>query len=125
MENIQLKPTQNTPKIDFLTNGNLMITGSLYAENAKDFFAPLHAWVANLHIKEVNVELRIEYLNSACSKEIFRLLQRLKQNEKIETIHIKWYYQKGDEDARETGELISNALTSVDFELIEYDKGNS
>jgi len=124
MNNLLLKATHNTPKIAFLTTGNLMISGSLYVENAREFFDPLFVWIANLQTREVNFELRIEYLNSACSKEIFRLLQKLNQNEQIETINITWYYQRGDEDALETGQLLSGALASMHFDLIEYDKEN-
>jgi len=120
MKDLSRKATHCTPLIKFITTGNLSMTGSLYPENAKEFFDPLIEWVMALQTKEVNFEMTIEYLNSACSKKLFELLQRLMNNKFIETVHIKWYYQKGDEDAFETGKLLLETLHAIHFELIEF-----
>ena len=91
MENIRIKQTHNTLKIEFLVSGDPKITRSLFVENSKDFFEPLHTFATGLQAVEVNVGFGIKYINSACSKEIFRFLQKLRNNPNIRTILAKWF----------------------------------
>ena len=76
----------------------------------------------NLQVKQVDFILKIDYLNSACSKKLFELLKRLRNNKYIGTINAKWYYQKDDDDGLETGQLLSESIPEIHFELIEFDK---
>jgi len=124
MNDLLLKATHSTPRIEFFATGDLSIGGSIYPEDAKEYFHPLMEWVMNLRIKKVNFIMRIDYLNSTCAKKLFELLKRLRNNKYIDTINIKWYYQKDDEDGLETGQLLSESLPEIHFDLLEYEKKN-
>lgn len=121
MEDIHIKPSKNTPRIDFYSNGNLLLAGSVYSENAKEFFDPIINWVIELKIDVVNFDLKIEYINTACAKKLFELLQELSQNSQVETVNVKWFYLKGDEDALETGQILSESIPKLNFRFVEYD----
>ncbi len=122
MNDLHVKPSKNTPQIDFYTNGNLVLTGSVYSENAKEFFQPVIEWIVNLETEEVNFDLKINYINTASAKKLFELLQELSRNTKIKKINTKWFYEEGDEDGLETGQLLSESIPNLNFKFIEYDE---
>lgn len=121
MENLRIKPTKNTPQVDFYTNGNMAITGSVYSENAREYFKPLLDWVTDLNTPEINFDMKIEYINTACAKKLFELLQDLDKNAHLQTLNIRWFYPKGDEDALETGQILSESLVRMKFKFVEFD----
>ena len=121
MADLHLKPTKNTPRVDFYSNGNMVLSGSVYSENARELFDPIIEWVIALAIPEVNLELKIEYINTACAKKLFELLQELSKNMSINTVNVKWYYMKDDEDGLETGQLLSDSIKNLNFSFVEYD----
>lgn len=120
MSDLHINPSKNTPKIDFYTNGNLILSGSVYSENAKEYFDPIIDWIRNLETEEVNFDIKLEYINTACAKKLFELLQVLARNSKIENINIKWFYEEGDEDGLETGQLLSESIPRLKFMFIPY-----
>ncbi len=122
MNDLHIKPSKNTPQIDFYANGNLVLTGSVYSENAKEFFQPVIEWVVNLETEEVNFDLKINYINTASAKKLFELLQELSRNTQIKKINTKWFYEEGDEDGLETGQLLSESIPNLNFKFIEYDE---
>ena len=121
MADIHIKPSKNPPRIDFYSNGNLILTGSVYSENAKELFDPIISWVVNLETEEVNFDLKIDYINTACAKKLFELLQELARNSHIKKVNVKWFYQKGDEDGLETGQILSESITRLNFKFVEYE----
>ena len=56
MNDLHINPSKNTPKIDFYTNGNMILSGSVYSENAKEFFDPVIKWIVELEVEEVNFD---------------------------------------------------------------------
>ena len=122
MEDLQIEPTKKTPLIDFYTSGKLVMAGSAYSENAKEFFDPIIDWIVNLQAEEVDFDMIIEYINTSSAKKLLELLQKLERNEHIQSRRVKWYYEKWDEDGLETGQTLAESLPRINFEYIEYEK---
>jgi sulfatase maturation enzyme AslB (radical SAM superfamily) len=122
MQDLQIEPTNNTPLIDFYTSGKLILAGSAHAENAKEFFDPVIAWIEELAVPEVDFDLILEYINTSSAKKLLELLQKLERNKQIQTIRVKWFYQEWDEESLETGEILAESLTRLKFEFITYEK---
>jgi TATA-box binding protein (TBP) (component of TFIID and TFIIIB) len=122
MENLRIKPTKNTPLIDFYISGKLVMTGSAYSENAEEYFKPVIEWIKNLEAVDVNAKMMFDYLNTSSSKKILMFLHTLELNKQIKTIRINWYYEKGDDDILETGQIFEESLKRTTFEFTEYEK---
>ena len=122
MEDLQIQPTKNSPLIDFFTSGKMVLAGSAYAENAKEFFEPVIQWIEDLETEEVDFDLIIDYINTSSAKKLYELLQKLQHNRRIGKKKINWFYQKWDEDNLETGKILSESLPSIEFDFVEYEK---
>lgn len=125
MEVKTLDPTDDTPGI-LLDKGNneFKFSGKSLPEDVTAFFTPILDWLTEYSQdpnKESTVEFRMEYFNSASSKQILDILtlfENIHQNGS--TIHVKWYYQSDDEDMEEAGESYEE-LVDVPFEMIAYE----
>lgn len=122
MQDLQIDPGRNTPLIDFNTSGKLVLAGSAHAENAKEFFDPIIAWVEELNAPEVDFDLILEYINTSSAKKLLELLQKLERSNSIQTARINWYYQEWDEESLETGEILAESLPGLKFSFITYEK---
>jgi hypothetical protein len=122
MENLRIKPTKNTPLIEFYISGKLVISGSAYSENADEYFKPVIDWIKELPAEEVNAKMIMEYMNTSSAKKILMLLQTLELNENVKAIRINWQYEKGDDDILETGQILEESLKRSIFEFTEYEK---
>lgn len=117
MERLEIKRTKYTFGINFdADSGHLLIEGSSYPENAIAFFQPIHDWLKT-YIHDVGrplqVDLKIEYLNTSSSKCILDFLETLNQfHHRNGFVTVKWYYEKDDDDMLETGEEFGE---DVDF----------
>ena len=119
MNDLHINPSKNTPKIDFYTNGNMILSGSVYSENAKEFFDPVIKWIVELEVEEVNFDLKIDYVNTASAKKLFELLQEFTRNRHIKKVNIKWFYEAGDEDGLETGQILAESIPGLNFKFVE------
>ncbi|MBN1949749.1 MAG: DUF1987 domain-containing protein [Bacteroidales bacterium] len=122
MEDLQITPTKNTPLVDFFTSGKLIMAGSAFAENAKEFFDPILDWIDELEVETVDFDLILDYINTASAKKLFELLKMLQNSRRINHVKINWFYQKWDEDSLETGKILAESLTEIKFSLVEYEK---
>ena len=104
-----MKRTAKTPLIKFDSKqGKIEIKGRSIPENSVEFYKPLIDSLeryASSPVIPTEVNIQLEYFNTASSKCILDVLKRL------ETIHrqgnqviINWYYEEDDEDMREAGE---------------------
>ena len=119
MKNLFIKATKNTPNVEFSREGKLELKGSAYPENAKEFFDPLIAWVSELDVDRINLDLNLEYINTAAAKKILELLKTLESNEVIGTFNVRWFYERGDEDGLETGQFLDESLKRIKFEYVD------
>lgn len=122
MEDLLINPTKNTPLVDFFSSGKLAMTGSAFAENAKEFFDPIIIWIEELTSTKVDFDLNLNYINTASAKKLYELLQKLHLNKQIEEIRINWFYEQWDEDSLETGKILADSLPRAVFQYIEYEE---
>ncbi len=124
MQKLVIKKTEDTPAVIFIPENNIFqIVATSWPENASEFYKPVLQWIQNYFnnspLKETIFQFRLEYINSASSKQVAKILKLLKDfssdNNKIK---IKWYYEKGDFDMRKEGKRFAMIL-NLDIELIE------
>ncbi len=80
MEVLKFAPTRNTPEIVLNPDGMIQISGRSIHENAAAFFAPVEEWISsymNSPANITNVDMALEYFNSASAKIIISLLQKI------------------------------------------------
>jgi hypothetical protein len=122
MTNINLEGTEDTPKIILDSNNHIFeISGRSLPEDCAQFYKPILDWLDAFSPSEsVNFVFKLDYFNTASSKLILDILNRL---EKIKNngnqVTISWYFAEDDEDMQEAGEEFSE-LVEVPFELKSY-----
>jgi hypothetical protein len=121
MEDLQIQPTKKTPLIDFYTSGKLILAGSVYPENSKEFFEPVIDWIRELEAHEVDFDMIVEYMNTSAAKKIWELLKSLQANKKVSSIKINWFYQEWDDDILETGKILADSLPDIGFNFVVYE----
>lgn len=126
MEKYEIKGSPKTPTIIFdLVTGNLEISGRSIPENSIDFYRPLidaldkYSTIAK---PATNVNIMLEYLNTASSKCILDVFR------KLETIHkagsaviVNWHYEDDDDEMLEAGEEYSFSV-GVPFKMVPVTK---
>jgi hypothetical protein len=120
MHIINLEGTEDTPRIILdKPNGIFEISGRSLPEDTQEFFKPVLEWISE-YAKKPNPEtifvFKLEYFNTASSKLILDILNRLEQ---IPGVAIDWYYHEDDEDMEEAGTEFSE-LVEVPFEFKTY-----
>jgi hypothetical protein len=120
MKNISLEPTTSTPAVKFNIDGRLLIEGRSLPENVTKFYSPLIEWAKKLKSEVVKMDLNLEYLNSASSKNLLEMLKALDDNNSIKVFIINWHYESDDEDALESGQIFEDLLLKAEFRYHEY-----
>ncbi len=110
MEPLFIHETDMTPKIDFNPDGILSIQGRSFPLDSAGFFNPVHTWVKEISVPLIHLLIRLEYLNTSSAKQLFMILQTLKDNTKVTSLNIDWYYEEDDEDAYDTGLLFESLI---------------
>jgi hypothetical protein len=119
MEPLIIESTKGTPKVKFLPNGDLSIQGLSLPEDPELFFSPLMNWVKNYKGENMNLDIRLNYMNTSSSKQLFTLLCDIKENLHIKSADVNWYYEQDDEDCLEIGQEFE-AYTKLNFNFYEY-----
>ncbi len=125
MESFIIQRTEDTPSIDFNINvGIFAIAGRSLPENAIEFYKPLFNWVEttlnNTEGKKVAVNIKLEYFNTASSKQIAKLFLLLEEFITKHNIVINWFYEKEDNDMLISGSQYAKFL-NLKFEFTEVD----
>ena len=122
MDRLVLEPSRNTPEIILDPAGNIKVRGRSIHENVLAFYQPALDWVeeyVNNAAEETNVDVQLEYFNSASAKYLIMMLQNLKKVRLHDKkFFVKWIYEEGDEDILERGEYIASVL-DMEFSFIE------
>jgi hypothetical protein len=114
MNPIDLKPTRNTPAINFNAD-TLSIKGRSIPLSDAGFYDPYIAWAEEVSCKNLTVEINLEYMNSSSSKKLLHLLKKLDSNRKIISLIINWFYEEGDEEILEHGKVFEKLLKNARF----------
>lgn len=123
MQNLIIKKTEETPAIIFNPDkGVFQFVGTSWPENAKQFYDPVNKWINNYFLNsplDVTVfQFRLEYLNTASSKQIAKILSIIKMYNEDYDIKIQWFYEEGDFDMSKEGRRFAQIL-DIDVELIQ------
>lgn len=119
MENFEMHATNDTPHVLCNAEGEIIMTGRSLPENPIKMYEPIFEWAEKFDKEEILLNFKLEYFNTASSKQIFNLIKSLVENPNIKTVKVKWHYEEGDYDSKETGEHFSH-LFKIPFEFIEY-----
>jgi len=121
MEDLYINNTNSTPEINFERSGKLKIEGKALPEDPKRFFDPLFKWVNELDSDQVDIQIKLEYVNTSSSKRIIELIKSIDNNPRIKKVDLNWYYEIDDADMLEFGQMIRHSLRRTKAHYIEYD----
>ena len=133
MNELSLKATEFTPSIVFDEGKHFLeFVGVSRPENVTKFYEPVIEWMMDyeaelykLHLENkktfpLHFIFRFSYFNSATSKMIFSLLERAIRIKGMGfDLIIDWYYENGDDQMRDDGEELSEAL-DIPFNFFEH-----
>jgi hypothetical protein len=125
MENLEVKPTHDTPHIFCdAVNGEVLLEGRSLPENPMLVYERVFRWAESYNKSNICIIFRLEYFNTSSSKQIFQVIKSFHGNPNVKSIKVKWYYEEGDYDSHETGEHYSH-LFKIPFEFIEYSESGN
>lgn len=115
MDTLIQKPTDCAPKVIFSPNGNLLIEGRSFSENPNIHFEPLVEFCNKLKAEEVILDIKMDYLNTASSKCLYKVLEALEENSKLKQTEVRWFCEEDDEDMIELGDIYAEMCERVMF----------
>ncbi len=124
MENLEIKETEFTPRIRFDGVKNYFeIEGVSRPENVTLFYQPVIDWMTTYeselyknHVSggkrfSLDVVFKFSYFNSASAKMIYSVLESLSRIKNMGyRLAIEWYSEDGDDQMRDDGEELSEAI---------------
>ena len=124
MDSLIIQKTEDTPQVEFnLETGIFQLSGRSLPENAIDFYKPVLDWTEEIlgqsFDKEFVFEIKLEYFNTASSKQLAKMLLMIERYIDANKILIKWFYETEDNDMLISGNQYSKFL-KLEFEFIEY-----
>ena len=119
MRPLIIEETGYTPKVKFLPEGQLSITGKSLPEDTAKFYEPLLAWINECNIDAINITVRLDYMNSSSAHQISKFMMCAKDNPHIKTCLVEWYYENDDEDSLDFGKELEY-LTDFTFKFYQY-----
>ena len=111
---IKIDSTQNTPEVILDPSGLIRIAGRAMSVFTPSFIEVLDTWLER-HIsnpaEETKFVAEMDYLNRS-NINVFATLLKKTASLKIQNrkVTFYWIYENGDEDMRETGELLSSMI---------------
>lgn len=133
MNSLIIDSSDFSPKVVFDPTKNIFeISGESRPENTSKFYVPLLLWLEQyqsvLYWEKDKFgqsapkvfEFKFDYFNSTSAKFIMDVLMQLdKMAQDGYNIKAKWFYDKRDEDMKESGEEFSKLLKKLPIEFIE------
>lgn len=114
MRSLYIEETNYTPKVKFDADGHLLLEGKSLPEDTAKFYEPILAWITECDTDSVTFTLRLDYMNSSSAHQISKLLMLIKDNPKIQSCCVHWYYETDDEDSLDFGKELEY-LTDFQF----------
>lgn len=119
MKPIVIDATNTTPAVYYGEDNKLVIKGRSIPENATKFYQPMINWAGTLEDNLLNVEINLEFMNSASSKKLLYLLKVLDANNYIKKLTVNWYYEEDDEETLEQGQIFEELMRKAVFRYHE------
>lgn len=120
MQEILIQGTKTTPFIKITQNGYFLIEGVSLPEDSLKFYQPLFDYARKLEVVEVVLDIKVEYLNTSSTKQMYILFKTLTENPLIKKVRANWYYAEDDEDMLDSGQYYKSLLPTIEFRFIEY-----
>ncbi|MGB3948946.1 MAG: DUF1987 domain-containing protein [Bacteroidia bacterium] len=122
MEPLKIEPTSDTPKVVFdSSSGIFEISERCFPEDATHFFSPLLEWLKSYSSNPnptTKLDFKLEYYNTASSKQLFKLFILLQELSKKSEVIINWHYNEADTDMLLSGERYSKLL-NIPFTMVK------
>ena len=125
MIKIQIKPTKQTPEINFdFEKAEFVIKGCSRPEDVELFYGPIikkideYKKILKSNPTHLKINIHIVYFNSSSLKFLLELLRLCVFIKGPDSVDINWKYDKDDEDVMEVGHELSEAL-NVSFVFVE------
>ena len=111
---IKIDSTQNTPEVILDPSGLIRIAGRAMSVFTPSFIEVLDTWLERYisnPAEETKFVAEMDYLNRS-NINVFATLLKKTASLKIQNrkVTFYWIYENGDEDMRETGELLSSMI---------------
>lgn len=133
MNALIIEPSDFSPKVVLDPAKNVYeLSGESRPENTSKFYLPIIQWLEQYQSvlywekdkfgqsAPKTFEFKFDYFNSTSAKFIMDVLMHLdKMAQEGYPINAKWYYDKRDEDMKESGEEFSKLLKKLPIEFIE------
>ncbi len=129
MRNIEIPKTQLSPRVILDKDNKIFeISGKSAVENAEDFYKPILDWFTE-YFKTPNdntaIIFYLEYLNSASSVQIGKLLNLFETNKEKSNITVNWFCETDDETMTEVGTEFKHMFEiQFNLKLIKEDSDN-
>lgn len=120
MRDLIIQSTPSTPEIEFRDSGQLSIKGKSLPEDPQKFYGALFSWLEEFDADEVQLDVKLEYVNTSSSKNILNFIQTVDRNNRIKHLKLNWHYEADDLDMLEFGEIILRSLKRTKATYIEY-----
>jgi hypothetical protein len=118
MATLKREATEDAPNVMFDDHkGVFEISKRSLPENAIIFYDPLVAYILDYlkSPKEItNVVFHFDYLSTASTKQIMRIILLFDELAKTKTVKLNWNYDIGDGDMMQTGTRLEK-LTGLKF----------
>lgn len=121
MQEIFIPPESYSPRVEFNTNGKLLLEGRSMPEDVFKLFSPLVEFASEINVDTVDFDINLEYFNTSTSKKILELLRALDNNTQILKLNVIWHYEAGDEDSLEMAEIYNEFLNRAQFYFQEHE----
>lgn len=122
LENIFLKETPKTPKVDFKKDGKMEISGVSLPYNSIIFYKPLLNWVEEYSKNPADLtklNIKFKYFNPSSSKCILDMFKKIEYIHKAKGgVVVNWYYGEDDKDILEAGEDFESIIC-VPFKMLK------
>lgn len=119
MKKLIIDGTKYSPRIVLNPEGTISIEGRSLIEDPTTFYKPIFQWVQSQNFEMLNMEIKLEYLNTSSTKQIFSLISSINDHSGIKNIHIDWFYEDDDEDTFELGKEIES-LFDISFDFYKF-----
>ena len=119
MRPLIIEETGYTPKVQFLPEGQLSITGKSLPEDTAKFYEPLIEWINECNLETIAITVRLDYMNSSSAHQITKFLMSAKDNPSIKSCMVEWYYETDDEDSLDFGKELEY-LTDFTIKFYQY-----
>lgn len=130
MNSLKIEATTFTPEINFdIENNTLTFLKVSKPANAIEFYKPIFEFIDNFEkakvkskvVKELVIDFKFTYFNTATAKILYELLEKFKKiiAQGVNVI-VNWHYPSDDDDLLEEGHIMSEA-TDIPFNFILSD----